>query len=125
MEQSQSDTALDVINSIPEYVSEIRKNFIDSADLFRLGKVKDALTLFSQVIDALANLMELVERLAEMKMLELGETYTRVQTDVGNFLVMIEEAYGKGDLIALADVIEYESETIEILKELKLSKENS
>lgn len=116
-----STTARDVVNSMDEYITDIKSNFVKSADELRLGRVKEGLAVFSQVIDALATLVELLEKLAEHELIDTGESYTNSMDSINDFLELIEEAYGKGDLISVADIIEYESEKIDSLYAIKLS----
>ena len=109
-------------DSLPEYIGELRTNFMRAADLWRVGRDREAEEIYIHTLEAFGYFVELVDLLVSRGGISEDDTYREVETALLEASRKLEEASREGDLTMVPDIVEYELiPAIERVGELHLS----
>ncbi len=110
-------------SSLPEYIAELKTNFMRAADLWRVGKDREAEEIYIHTLEAFGYFLELMDLLVSRNGIETDETYRMVEAALLEASRKLEEASRDGDITMIADIVEYELiPAIERVGELRQSK---
>ena len=100
----------EIIDSLPEYVTELISNFATVSEKLRIGSDEEAMELFNKSINSLGDLWELVTTLISLGVIENNEQLKNITDKMSNFIEQLVEAKEEEDFVLLADIMEYETE---------------
>jgi hypothetical protein len=107
--QSTGELIKETLNEVERYLPVLKTGVLDTADLFRNGKDREANEKYQLIIEGIGWYTEVISGI--LALMDNDGYYQQVQKTLNEFnesLTDLMIAHQKDDLILLADILEYE-----------------